>query len=413
MKINVSVSGYRIAIGALIFWAYLGNGINFQAIPPVLPLISDHYRISYTMAGLLVGAVMIVQALFCIPGAFIVGRFGLKRSYTIGWFMMGMLTLSALSPDYYGLLALRVVYALGTALLLPATGPLIMQWFRPRERTIMSSLNSIATSLGFMLAMATGAPLAEVLGWQRVLGLFGAIGLSGALVWLVWGKVNEPAGSGPTSIAWGEVWDVLTNRTLLLLGIAHALALAQYIGLLGWLPTFYSDDRDISLTQAGFMTSIPSIAAVFGVLLGGFLPLKIRSKRLLFIIPGFLLGLGGLGCYLIDNSTITYASLLVLGFGSWMYFPMLFILPMELEGMTPQKVGIAWGWFISVSGVSQFVAPLTIGAMRDTLDSFIPGFILFSVLAWSLFVVGFMVLKPGPEAAQLPRASASTGLEQE
>ena len=201
------------------------------------------------------------------------------------------------------------------------------------------------------------------------------------------------------SLRWGDVKAVLSNRTVLLLGFADAALFSHYIALSGWLPTFYHQDRGMSLTQAGFITSLLPFAGIFGVALGGLLPLKMGSRRLILMVAGVIAGLGGLGCFLLQDLGLIYASIIFLGLGAWLYVSTLLTLPMELPGMTPPRVAIAWGWVITVSGVASFISPLVVGAMRDTLGSVIPGFLLFGVLAWFLLVAGFLLPKGGPERA--------------
>ena len=403
-----TVSPYRFVIGGLSLWANFAAGLSFQAVSPILPIITDDYGISYTNAGLLVGVIFIIQGAFGIPGGIIVGRLGIRKIYTVCWFLMGLLTLSALSPNFEELLALRVVYGLGTAILIPATVPLIMQWFRPRELPIITSLNIACFSLGIVVSVSTVAPLSDALGWQRVMGLFGAIALAGGFAWLVWGKAGDDTRSKAQPPAWGDIWAVLRNRTVLLLGFADTACFSFYMALSGWLPTFYNESRGMSLTEAGFVISLLPFAGIFAVLLGGLLTLKIRQKQLFLIVPGIMVGVGGLGSFLIDNTAITYVSVIVLGLGSWLYIPMLMTLPMGLPGMTPAKVAIAWGWVMTVSGIGTFIAPLVVGAMKDVFDTFIPGFLVFSVLAWFLLVAGFMLPKSQDKDAQLRSSSTSS-----
>jgi nitrate/nitrite transporter NarK len=64
---------------------------------------------------------------------------------------------------------------------------------------------------------------------------------------------------------------------------------------------------------------------------------------------------------------------------------------MELPGMTPQRVAIAWGWITTAAGTGTFIAPLGVGALRDATGSFLPGFLLFAGLGWFLFVAGFFL----------------------
>ena len=382
---------YRFVIGGLLIWSYCASGVSFSVISPILPIITEDYNIGHTAAGILVGVAMVVWGAFGIPGALIVGWLGVKRTISVGWLLTGMLCFAALSPNYEGLMALRVAFGLGMAVLIPATGPLIMQWFGPKELPIITSLNMASVTLGMVVAIATSVPLADAFGWQRAMGAFGGISMIGAFAWLIWGRADEEPQESRTILNWAAIRAVIGNRTVLLLAAADAAAFSQYMVLSGWLPTFYNETRDMTLTEAGFVTSLLPFAGVFGVLLGGFLPLKIPSKRLFFIVPGVMVGVGGLGTFLIDNSAATYLSVMLVGMGSWLYIPVFMILPMELPGMTPQRVALVWGWIMGVTGLASFVAPLGVGAMRDSMDTFIPGFLIISVLAWFLCVAGFML----------------------
>ena len=61
-------SSYRYVIAGLTVWAHFAGGASFAVVAPVLPLITDDYGISHTSAGLLVGVVTLIQAIFGGPG---------------------------------------------------------------------------------------------------------------------------------------------------------------------------------------------------------------------------------------------------------------------------------------------------------------------------------------------------------
>lgn len=125
--------------------------------------------------------------------------------------------------------------------------------------------------------------------------------------------------------------------------------------------------------------------------MGGFLPLRIDSKKPFFIVPGLLLGLGGLGTFLIDSTLGIYVSIVLLGIGSWSYAATFLSLPMELPDMTPEKVAVVWGTFVTVSGIGMFISPIVVGAIRDGTGTFVPGFIIFAVGAWFLMIAGLLI----------------------
>ena len=389
-------SSYRFVIAALIIAAHFSIGINVFVVAPLFPLIIDDFGVNRTTVSLLVALALLIHACFGLPGGVIVVRFGLKRMYFVAWLMIGLSAISAVAPNFLSLLIVRMAYGVGFGAIIPATGPLLMQWFRPREILIMNSLNIAVLSLGVALSVSTVAPLANALGWQNALGVFGAIALVGAIAWGFLGKTESEATSAGSDISIRDVLSVLRSRTIVLLVVADALVFMQYTALTSWLPTYYNESRGMSLTQAGFMTGLLPFVGIFAVLAGGFLPLRIDSKRVFFIVPGLFVGLGGLGSFLIDNTIGIYVSLVLLGIGSWSYAPTLLSLPMELPGITPEKVAVVWGSFVTVSGVGMFIAPIVVGAMRDAAGTFVPGFTIFAVGAWFLLIAGIMLPKIKP-----------------
>jgi len=338
-------SSYRFVIAALIIAAHFSMGINVFVVAPLFPLIIDDFGVNRTTVSLLVALALLIHACFGLPGGVIVVRFGLKRMYFVAWLMIGVSAISAVAPNFLSLLIVRMAYGVGFGAIIPATGPLLMQWFRPREILIMNSLNIAVLSLGVALSVSTVAPLANALGWQNALGVFGAIALVGAIAWGFLGKTESEATSAGSDISIRDVLSVLRSRTIVLLVVADALVFMQYTALTSWLPTYYNESRGMSLTQAGFITGLLPFVGIFAVLAGGFLPLRIDSKRVFFIVPGLFVGLGGLGSFLIDNTIGIYVSLVLLGIGSWSYAPTLLSLPMELPGITPEKVAVVWGLF--------------------------------------------------------------------
>ena len=396
LRLDSQASGhprYRFVVGGLILFAHFSIGLNTFAVAPLFPHIIDDFGVNRATASLLIGLALLVHAIFGLPGGILATRFGIKRVYFISWLLVGLPVLSAVAPNFGTHLMLRMAYGIGFGAIIPATGPLLMQWFRPREITIMNGLDIAALSLGVALSVSLAAPLANAVGWQNALSVFGGIALLGAFAWGIFGKIESGTQAPRTGISLKEVASVLRNRAILLLVAADALVFTQYAALTSWLPTFYNEIRGMSLTQAGFVTGLLPLVGVFAVLAGGLLPLRFESKKVFFLVPGILLGLGGLGSFLIDSTFGIYVSILLLGAGSWSYAPTLLSLPMELPEMTPEKVSVVWGTFVTVSGTGMFISPVVVGAIRDASGSFVPGFMIFAAGAWFLAIASFLLPK--------------------
>jgi cyanate permease len=382
---------YRFVIAGLLLAAHLTVGMNVFVVSPLFPLIIEEYEISRASASLLVALPLLVSAGFGLPGGMITARLGLREAYLVGWCSVALLALSAVAPSFLTLLALRLAYGAGTAFLLTASGPLLMRWFSPKEFRFMNGLDSAALSLGIALSTATAAPLAAALGWRGTLGVFGAAGVMGAVVWAFLGRTPDGDSYRAQAVSRKDLWAGLSNRTVILLVAADAGVLIQYTALSSWLPTFFNEVRGISLAQAGFLTGLLPFMGVFAVLAGGVLASRTGSKRVFFTVPGVMVVVGGMGSFLSGNLAGIYLSIIVLGFGSWLYVPTLLSLPMELPGMTPEKVAIVWGSYLSASGLGMFLSPLLVGGLRDVTGSFLPGFMLCAAAAGSLFVAGILL----------------------
>ena len=382
---------YRFVIAAMLLAGHMSVGLNVFTVSPLLPLAIDEYEISRAAAGLLVALPLLVAAALGLPSGMLIARVGLRRSFFIGWAAVALLSLSGLAPNFITLLLLRSVVGLGFAFILTATGPLLMQWFRPKEITVMNALTTAALSLGIALSVATAAPLSKVMDWQMALTVFALPGIAGLLAWSILGRESGGTSMTGKGISLREVGGVLRNRSVVLLLAADAGILVQYTAFTGWLPTFYNEDRGISLSQAGFITGMLPLVGVFAVLAGGAIALRVTSPRALFSASGMLAGIGGLGAFLFSEPALIYPSVIVMGVGSWLYVPTLLTLPMQMDGMTQERVAVVWGSLLTFSGFAMFVAPIFVGALRDVSGSFFPGLAIAAVASWALLLAGLLM----------------------
>lgn len=383
--------------------AHLAAGLNLFAVSPLLPLAIDDYGIRRAEAGMLISLPMLIGAFLGIPGGMLTARIGLKRAYMLSWAAMGLLALSAVTPSFPVMLLLRLFYGVGLALMVAASGPLVMQWFRRREILIINALNTAILSLGVALSVAGAVPLAELLGWKTALTVFSGVGVIGAILWPLAPKdrppaVNttipnsslEPGNTKGGGISVREVIGVLRSRAVALLVAADAGIFVQYTALTGWLPTFYNEARGISLSEAGLLTSILPFVGIFAVIAGGALPMRF-SYRAILLLSGVLAVAGGLGSFLLTPSAAIYMSVVALGIGSWLYVPTLLTVPMRLPGATPERVAVVWGSFMTFSGIGMFIAPIMVGALRDATGSFLTGFLICAAASWALLIAGILL----------------------
>ena len=396
--------------------AHLAAGLNLFALSPLLPLAIDDYGISHGAAGLLVSLPMLVGAAIGLPGGKVIARIGVKRSYMLAWIALGLLALAPVVPNFYVLLVLRLAYGVGLALMVVATGPLVMQWFKPKEMLVINSLNTALMSGGIAVSTAGAVPLADLLGWKMTLTVFSSLGILGAILWPLAPR-DRNTGEERPGISVREVVSVLRMKTVALLVAADAGIFIQYTALTTWLPSFFEEVRGIPLEQGGYITSMLPFVGIFAVLAGGAVPLLFETFRarlavfgklgeLLFsyrgilVLSGILAILGGLGAFLLGSQAGIYISVVVLGIGSWFYVPALLTIPMRLAGATPERVAAVWGSYMTFSGLGMFIFPILVGWLYDDFGSYYPGFVICAVASWALLIAG--ILLPRDAGASAP-----------
>ena len=118
-----------------------------------------------------------------------------------------------------------------------------------------------------------------------------------------------------------------------------------------------------------------------------------KARRLLFLAPGIMVAIGGFGAFLLHEPLAINLSILALGFGTWVYQPLLLTLPMQLPWMTPRKITVVWGASLTIAGFGMFISPVVVGASRDLFGTFVPGFSIWAVFGCALIFTGLFLPK--------------------
>ncbi len=385
---------YRWVIEASLLLLQFSMGFSFLAVAPMFPLIIDDYGISRAVASLLVGATALGVALALVPASLFAARVGSRAALTTGGVLMSAMLLAPPATSFPVLLAARVSFALGAATVLSTTPAVVMRWFPLRELPLINGLNVVAQSLGVTLSMLIAASLAEAVGWQAALAILACTTAAATTLWLVVGR-GPGGGAAGSSFSLALLKQQLRDRTTLLLGGGAACAIGANVSFGSWLPTYYEEEFGFTLQQAGLAASVLAMSGIAGSLLGSLLPARFPARRPYLIAAGVLIPIASLGCFTTEQPAVLYPSLVMLGISSWLFFPALFTIPMELPGVTPERVGTAVAFVLSTGNLGGFFAPLFVGAVRDATGAFAPGLAIAAFLALGLAVAGYLI----PETA--------------
>lgn len=393
-------SPYRFLIGGIVVSVTITGGLNLTGVAPLFPALMDEFGIDRTTVSLLSSLPMMTMMLLRIASGVLAARAGIWLVYGLGAVLMGAQMFSLLIDSYPMFLGMRVFFAMGDVLAFATAAGVIMSWFQGRELPFVNGLNFVGGSIGNSLALYLTVPLASALGWRQTLAVYGALPVGLGLIWLVLGRGRGGAAVPDAADipSFATLATALRQRTTILLGLTFVGPMSLWSAFTSWLPTYYFRVFDWPLADAAATAGFFNLVGVPACILGGTLAARVAARRPFFLIPGSVIGFAALVAFFIDNAMLNYLALAVVGACIWGYLPVAMTLPMELPGMTPQVVVVVIAAGFTIGNFGAFVSPLTVGFLADVTGSYLPGFLFFSLLSFSLFFGGNFLAKAAKQA---------------
>jgi MFS family permease len=263
-------------VGVLVAVALFGNFYVYDSIGPVADLLQQQRGFSDTQVGVLNAIYNLPNVVLILVGGVLVDRFGAARMtlWTAAICFCGAL-LTALSPDFTGMAAGRLLFGIGAETFNIATLAAVTDYFGGRSLAFAMGVELAVGRLGSYGADMSPTWFASAYsqGWQPPLVIAAGIAatalLASALYWWVdrgpfqLRRQQRSAGGGSSErFAW---------RDLLHFGKAYwyllALCVLWYSVILAFRSTFsikyFQHVHGLDLATAGEMNSYVFLAAVF------------------------------------------------------------------------------------------------------------------------------------------------------
>ncbi|XJZ28642.1 MFS transporter [Bacillota bacterium Lsc_1132] len=198
-------------------------------------------------------------------------------------------------------------------------------------------------------------------------------------------------------VKWVEVKQLLKYRQIWGISYTQFSVASMLYFFLTWFPTYLVQEKHMSFIKAGFMGSLPYIAACIGVLLAGVWSDKmVKNGKTLTAARKTPIITGALGACLIVLANYTQVPGLVIAIMSVAFFSQGMAATgwVMVSDLAPSKlVGLAGGVFNVAANLSGIITPIVIGFIVQKTHSFTGALIFIAVLALSgalslLFVVG-------------------------
>lgn len=338
--------------------------LHVGKLPVAIPVLQASLGLSLLEAGFLLSLVQLAGMSLGLVVGLLADHRGPRPVMLAGLMILAVgSALGGMSPDVNALLASRALEGLGFLLaVLPAPGLLRQTVQEPGTLTRALGWWGAYMPLGTSLALLLGAPLLALMGWRPVWWALAVLTLAAALILAT--RVPGDLGSAGTSIRpkakglhpWARVRQTLQAPGPWLLALAFFLYSGQWLAVVGFLPTIYSE-AGYSGLSVGLLTALAAGINMAGNIGAGWCLAKDVQPGRLLAAAYVVMALG---------SVIAFGAR---GYPVWQYLAVLFfsgvggIIPGTLFGLAvglapgESTVSTTVGWMQQFSALGQFLGP--------------------------------------------------------
>lgn len=382
-KNNSEVSTSTFAFGAVLLSFFVMGFVDLVGIAS--NYVKQDLNLTDSQANILPSLVFLWFLIFSVPTSMLMNKIGRRQTVllSLGLTLLA-LVLPILGNGYYLMLVSFSLLGIGNAVMQTSLNPLISsivsQDKLASSLTFGQFVKAIASFLAPYLAMwGATAVLPDLgLGWRILFPIYAVISL---LSILILGGINiYEARSEDKSSSFAECFALLSKPAILLSFIGIMCHAGIDVGLNTTVPKILQERLGLSLTEAGFATSLYFIFRTLGCLSGSVI-LRYISSRTFFMIGVMMMVLSMIGLAVCQTQGFLYVSIALAGFGNSNIFPIIFSQAIgNAEGKENEASGLM---IMGIFGATLF--PLAMGYASDSLGQ------LGAVLVMSLGVLYLLV----------------------
>ncbi|MEM9304621.1 MAG: MFS transporter, partial [Pseudomonadota bacterium] len=262
----------------LLFGVSLFNYMDRYMLAVLLPAIKADLDLSDTQLGIISGfAFTLFYATLGIPIARLADRYSRRKIISVALAIWSAMTaLCGLAQSFLQLTIARVLVGVGEAGASPPSHSLIADYYPVEQRTRAISIYSLGAPIGILLGFIIGSRLAEAYSWRIALI---AVGLPGMLLAVaVWRSLHEPPRgateqrTAPTAQPSFRSAAAMLARSpaFIYLSVATGFYTVVWLGVVQWLPSYFTRSFDLTLGHVGFWLAIVlGFSQIAGMLLSG------------------------------------------------------------------------------------------------------------------------------------------------
>jgi cyanate permease len=373
-------------------------GLVATSLAPLVLAIENDLELSHAAMGSVMGAWQLVYIFSAVPCGALLDHIGARRALTIGALIIALSALGRGFADGYVALLLGVMlFGLGGPIISVGAPKVVTQFFAGSDRGFAMGIYMTGPAIGGVVSLTmTHSTLLPAFDgdWRAVLYLWGAFGMLSALIWWL---VSRPLRTDAQTPRIAAVARPAQRRYLgtLLREPAVQLVLMMSVGVFlinhglnNWLPELLRLGG-MSIIEAGYWASIPTVIGIFGSLL---IPRLATPERRYHILVALCLA-AALATLLLQytHPGTMFTGLLLQGIARSSLMTVLVLTLVELPAIGERHAGTASGLFFSAAEVGGVLGPLGLGLMLDLTGGFSAGLVVLTLIALALAISAWYI----------------------
>ncbi|MES4615078.1 MAG: MFS transporter [Ewingella sp.] len=379
--------------------------------------INDDLGITKGMSSLLGALFFLGYFFFQIPGTIYAERRSVKK--LIFWCLLlwgGFASLTGVVNNIPMLAVIRFALGVVEAAVMPAMLVYISNWFTKSERSRANTFLILGNPVTVLWMSVLSGYLIHAFGWREMFIFEGIPAVIWAFCW--WFLVKDK----PEQVSWlsqdekqalaaqlaKEQEDIkavhnyaeaFKSRNVILLCMQYFAWSIGVYGFVLWLPSILRSGMQMGMVEAGWLSSVPYLAATIAMILVSWASDKMQNRKI-FVWPLLLIGaLAFFASWAIgpNNFWISYSLLVVAAAAMYApYGPFFAIIP----EMLPKNVaGGAMALINSLGALGSFFGSWFVGYLNGNTGSPAASFI-FMAVSLLVSVILTLMVKPERDAAK-------------
>ena len=266
--------------------------------------------------------------IFSVPTGMLMNRIGRKNTVLLSLVVTVVSLLLPIFGESYGLMLVSFsLLGIGNALMQTSLNPLITNIIKgdrlASTMTFGQFVKAIASFMAPYIAMwgATAAMPTFGLDWRVLFPVYMAIGILASLLLLLSPIEREAAPDKASSFA--DCFKLLGKPVVLLSFLGIMCHVGIDVGTNTTAPKLLMERVGMTLTEAGFATSLYFIFRTVGCLSGSFILARF-SHRKFFLVSVVMMALAMVGMFFGASKAVLYVAIALVGFGNSNIFSIVF-----------------------------------------------------------------------------------------